>query len=258
MKHRNYYRVAALLLAVMMTLGLAACGGSGSGGQAQSGGQVDQPKNSEPVKAPSSVAADVSQWYGVWSCGLDWLLEINSSYALVYDLDSMGDFFDERLCFEGLYDCNYTINGDVLTLNAYDMAGNLFRTMEMTLENGQLHVAGENALLTKLTNNTSAGEDLTGIWYSAVLPIRFGSSNEFSGDRMTFYQDGTCLIQWSDGSSETHDGYYQMTTKFDNPAIRMVLDGLEGGTYEYEFLTNDLLMIYTDHERVCGFLLYRE
>lgn len=263
MLYGRKFKVAALVLALVMVLGLTACGGSGS--QSQSGGSHENsnvnfaaPVQTQPVTTAPAVSVNTSGWYGVWDEG-GWLLEINPDYALVYNLDNSDDDYDQSVCFADIWDCSYVIDGNTMELNGFDMAGNAVETIVLTLENGYLCMDGEPEFL-KITNNAGQIDNLVGIW--KMIPytyFQFRSDwDSASGDIITFYQDGTCLIQWSEGSSETHDGYYQLTSKFDNPAIKMVVDGLERGTYEYEFISNDLLMIYTDNERCYGYLLYRE
>ena len=242
-----------------------------SGSQPQGGGQqAYQPPVNEPVTPaepvqtappatdPPAVSTDLSGWYGVWDSG-NWLLEINPDYALAYNIDNAEDEFDESVCISDIWDCDYVMDGNTMKMDCYDMAGNLMESLALTLEGGYLCNNGDPVFL-KHTNNTGISDNMEGTWYAmpnAYFKFESGWDNA-SGDIITFYGDGTCLIQWSEGSSETHDGYYQMTTKFENPAIRMVLDGLERGTYEYEFISNDLLMIYTDNERCYGYLLYRK
>ena len=217
-----------------------------------------EPVQTQPMETTPAVTTNLSDWYGVWGEG-GWMLEINPDYALAYNIDDAEDYFDETVCISDIWDCSYVIDGNTMKLDCYDMAGNAVDSLTLTLEGGFLCMNGEPEFL-KLTKNAGETDKLEGTWYA--LPDAYfefeGGWNKASGDIITFYQDGTCLIQWSDGGSATHDGYYQMTTKFDNPAIKMVLDGIERGTYEYEFLSNDLLMIYTDNERCYGFLLYRK
>ena len=103
MKQRNYYRVAALLLAVMMTLGLAACGGSGSGGQ------VDQPQKND--HSANTV------WNGLW-VGEDEVLQIMSdeSIALLFYVETDGFYKGAQNNFDEVYSYSYTIDGNVLKL----------------------------------------------------------------------------------------------------------------------------------------------
>lgn len=216
------------------------------------------PVQTQPVATAPAVSTNMSGWYGVWDSG-SWLLEINPDYALAYNIDNAEDEFDQSVCISDIWDCDYVMDGNTMKMDCYDMAGNLMDSQALTLEGGFLCTNGDPVFL-KHTNNTGISDNMEGTWYAmpnAYFEFESGWDNA-SGDIITFYGDGTCLIQWSEGSSDTHDGYYQMTTKFDNPAIKMVLDGIERGTYEYEFLSNDLLMIYTDNERCYGFLLYRK
>ena len=145
MKQRNYYRVAALLLAVMMTLGLAACGGSGSGGQ------VDQPQKND--HSANTV------WNGLW-VGEDEVLQIMSdeSIALLFYVETDGFYKGAQNNFDEVYSYSYTIDGNVLKLkNGYAAdEGVAPETMELTM-NGDRLVSGDKVYI-KFTETSGSGQ----------------------------------------------------------------------------------------------------
>lgn len=261
MKHKKYVKTAALVLAIVMLLGLAACGG-GSGSQPQGGGQVYQPPVNEPVTpaepvqtAPPAtdapaVSTDLSGWYGVWDSG-GWLLEINPTYAFLYRLGSDQVNWWEVVCIENIYDCSYTINGNTMILS------DGLQTLELTMQNDCLFMDGSPEL-TKICNNTGLTDNIIGTWRTLGVDFHFQAHSSFlAGDEITFYGDNTCQYRYAD-ASDGYSGCYTLTSMFDNPAI-VISGDLNGevGPYEYDFLSNDLLMIYTDNERCFGYLLYR-
>lgn len=265
MKHRKYFRAAVLVLAMMLVLSMAACGDSGSGNQPQSGGSMQdyQPPvttssnnlNEPDAKNPLADSAGIT---GIWRDGPA-VFVFYYDFAMLYEFGSAEDN-DLRFGYlKNLYDCSYTLNGNTLSLSAYEMDGTLVFSSDYTLEESTLR--DEYNEFVKVSNNTGTEEQLSGTWYTMgdefELCWSSMSGTGFKGRQMRFYDDGTCCSSWEDGSG-LYAGKYSLTTKYDLPAITFYDEyGYEKGTYPYEFLANDLLMIYVYDVDFGGFTFYR-
>lgn len=218
-----------------------------------------EPVQTVPVATEPVVSTDLSGFYGIWYSG-SWLLEINSSYAIAYDVDDVDTTYgiDGRVFVSDIWDCSYVMEGSTMKMDCFDAQGNLMDSYALTLEGGYLCISGE-PVFGKLTSNMGASGELVGTWMTVgerTITFSDGAFSNFNGTEMAFYNDGTCMMQFSDGSGKDSFNYY-LTSKFDNPAFGIRADGIDAGSYEYDFMENDLLMIYTDLDRTEGFLLYR-
>lgn len=248
MKYSKKHKAAALMLAVVMLLGLVGCGHSDN--KPQSSDQAYQPSVNDSYSP--AVSANTSNWNGLWYEG-SWLLEINSDYAFLYRLGTDQVNWWDVACIENIYDCSYTTSGNTMILS------DGLQTLELTMQNNYLSMDGSSEL-TKISNNTGSANNINGTWRALGVPFHFQAHSSFlAGDEITFYGDNTCQYRYIDDTSGEYSGHYTLTSKFDNPAI-IICGDLNGevGPYEYDFLSNDLLMIYTDNERCCGYLLYRK
>lgn len=256
MWYKSFLRAVALVLAAIIVLCLAGCGGQGDNTSQQNNNDYVQqtPENGSASKPSASQAK--SGWYGLWDGGSA-IVEINEHNAYYYSLGSVGDDpFEERIYVER-YDCDYTISNNVMVLTAYDLNGGAMFSSELTLSGNYLCIEGEPEAI-RITGNTGPYGDVVGCWNSIGPVVRMEGDwfASISGDELTFYSDKTCLLRWKDGGGD-YDCTYNLTSKYDNPAIEFHYNEYDVDVFQYEFISNDLLMIYTNKERTCGFLLYR-
>lgn len=261
MLNSKIYRTAALMLVLLMVLGLVACGGSGN--KPVGGGQSNQPLISETdntrVEPVATNPPDPSNsLVGLW-VDAPGIFAFYDDFAFLYEFGS-GDAAGLRFGYlKNLYDCSYTQNGDNVSVSVCDMEGELVFTGEYTLEGNILR--DENNEFVKVSGNTGEEGNMSGTWYSLGDEFRLGDAgvtgDVFSGNLLRFYDDGTCSASWDDGSGRK-DGKYVFTSKYDLPAITLYDEhGFELGTYPYEFLENDMLMIYIYDEDFGGYTFYR-
>lgn len=271
MNRKNARKVLAFMLILAMVFGLSACAGNQSTGNQGSNIQStdNQGMNDQKIDAaPETVVTTPnenepegntanSEVCGLWSAGGE-LIHIANDYCLYYRFGSSSGN-NPVACIGYIYDGSYTYDGNLLSMSIYDMEGNLYLSAEFTLENGMLCRDGD-PVARKLSDNTGEYGRVTGNWHLLGDDFNIGSSvggYAFNGTQMTFYNDGTCHSNWDDGSG-IDSGSYVLTSKFDCPAITLVDQyGFEAGTYQYEFLTNDLLMIYTTDDGY-GYPFYRQ
>lgn len=259
MKHKKYFRAAALVLAVLLALGLAACGGDGAGSQSQSGGssmQGYQPpatgssntQNEPDATNPPAVTTGIT---GIWQDGPS-VFAFYSDFVLAYEFGS-GDDGDLRFGYlKNLYDGSYTLSGNTLSLSLYELDGTMVHTGDFVLDGDTLR--SDVHEIVKVSDNTGAEGDLVGTWHSLGDRFEFDA---FKGTRMEFYNDGTCSASLDDGSGR-NDGSYVLTSQYDLPAVTLYDEyGNVCGTYPYEFLENDLLMIYVYDIDFGGYVFYR-
>lgn len=257
MRYKGFLRAVALILASAFVLCLVGCGAQGDSTPQQDNNDYVQqtPANATTNKPAASQTS--SGWYGLWDGGSA-ILEINENNAYYYVLGSVGDDpFEERIYVE-CYDCSYTISNNVMDLTTYDLNGGVMFSSELTLSGNYLCIEGEPEAI-RITGNSGPYGDVIGCWNAIGPVVRMEGDwfSSISGDELTFYSDGTCLLRWKDGAG-TYDCTYNLTSKYDNPAIGFRFNGYDADVLQYEFISNDLMMIYTNNDRTCGFLLYRE
>lgn len=208
-----------------------------------------EPVLTEPVVTnPPAASTGIT---GIWWDGPS-VLVFHNDYALSYVFGS-GDDGDLRFAYlKNLYDGSYTLSGNTLSLSIYEMDGTPVQSAELTLDGNTLYY--DNNSMVKVSDNNGVNGDLVGTWHCMGDEFRFGSS---TGTQMQFYSDGTYTIILEDGS-DRKGGSYVLTSQYDLPAV-MLLDenGEVIGTYPYEFLENDLLMIYVYDIDLGGYVFYR-
>lgn len=276
MKYNNY-RLAALVIAVMMALSLAACGVDGSGDQPQSGGQVYLPpvngSTNTPVETGPAVSTNANKWYGLWYLDAfeeeEWgtILEINPNCVYSYRAKLRYVAHEQyQIHLLEPVEIGYSVEEDMICLYFYDENGDVAETANVTIEGDLLYLA--DYTYKKISNNLGENGNLSGTWYPIGTNVFLGDEEaSFDGQCLTFYRDGSVKAEWTNiwiddpwDTSKYDDcgGTYYFTSKFDIPAIAIHANGYDIGTFGYEFLTNDLIMLYTDDEYYQGFLMYRK
>lgn len=210
---------------------------------------VTEPMQTEPAQTntPTSSAGIT----GIWQDGPS-VFAFCNDYALAYVFGS-GDDGNLRFAYlKDLYDCSYTLSGDTLSLSVFEMDGTPVNSAEFTLDGNTL--SNGISSLVKVSENNGVEGDLSGTWHSMGDEFQFGA---LTGTRMEFYNDGSFRICQEDGS-EQQGGTYTLTSQYDLPAVTLSYEnGAVMGTYCYEFLENDLLMIYVYDVDLGGYVFYR-
>lgn len=218
-------------------------------------GQTQQPSVSEPavqsepaVTDPPVVSTSIS---GIWQDGPGIFVFYND-FALAYVFGS-GDDGDLRFAYlKNLYDCSYTLSGNTLSLSVFEMDGTPVHSGEFALDGNTLS-NGQDSMV-KVSGNTGTEGDLAGTWHCMGDEYQFGA---LTGMQLQFYNDGTYRMSQEDGSGQ-EGGTYRLTSQYDLPAVTLCDEnGNVIGTYCYEFLENDLLMIYVYDVDFGGYVFYR-
>ena len=234
--------IALLRIIMVVSLGLVAC----SNGDVQIEPTVD---------STSSNNLTEPQYYsGIWFCfeNANILLDYGD-YAIIYDFDWDNRTYSYYL--KAVYECEYQWDGDELTLSAYDPDGVLIYTNSYISGGGQLVEAdggGEDYYVR--SRNVGVRDDLVGIWHY-LIPC--------TGHDLQFYNDGSFRDDEFDGrgtfTSDGDDGRYMLTSKYDRPAIAVYDEDRENlGTFRYEFLETNLLVIYDSDGDKIQSVFYRD
>lgn len=208
-----------------------------------------EPVLTEPVVTnPPAASTGIT---GIWWDGPS-VLVFHNDYALSYVFGS-GDDGDLRFGYlKHLNDCSYTLSGNALSLSLYEMDGTLVNSVEVTLDGNTL--SNDQGSMVKVSNNTGTEGDLNGIWHCMGDEFQFGA---LKGNQLQFNNDGTYTMSLEDGSDQK-GGSYMLTSQYDLPAVTLCdQNGNVIGTYCYEFLENDLLMIYVYDIDLGGYVFYR-
>lgn len=241
MKHRNYYRVVGLLLAVMMVLSLVACG-SGASSQVPSSGNSDiqsyEPPTSEPTNCQTE-PLEPDPLYVTFPNSVETAaIVFREESIMLYEFGqgSSGYYLKNQ------YSCSYEMDDTTVVLSVYGDDGTLIRTSKYTFDGPYLWGSnwGSPHDFVIVSDSIGTKSDLVGAWYAI-------------DDSMTiqFYSDGT----FRNGEVA---GSYEFTSKFDIPAVMLYDEaGNTSATYCYEFLDNDLMMLYRS-DRNSALVFFRQ
>lgn len=253
MKRKNCFRMAALVLAVMMALCLAACGGSGAGGQSQNSGdsevQVFEPLDSESVNIQTEPVATESQYYSaIWisfdrdeRIVYDDILIQHDDYVLVYDFE--WDYMCSSYYLQYVYEYESLYDGNELTFSAYGADGaQIYKESYIPAGDWLIDADGIGVDYKLISVNAGLKGDLVGEWMD-IIPSNVGD--------IKFYNDGTI-------DDRGFVGQYRLISRFGMPAIEVYDDdGRIRTIYKYEFLETNLLAIYEADEDKYLNLFYR-
>lgn len=248
MKFCNSFRAAALVLAIAMLLGLAACSGNGGSSQVQdgnSGVQIYEPSVSDPTNSVAEPLERSPLYVSMFYTVAPAALVFSDDVVLLYEFANGGaDYY----YLKNRYNCSYEQDGTTTILSVYGDDGELIRTSKYTFESPILRGSdwGSEHDFFYCSDNIGTKGNLVGEW------IAIDNSIEIH-----FYSDGT--YKYDDGSYVSSEiGSYELTSMFDKPAVTLFADEAWSTpeTYCYEFFENDLMILH-EPERSSGLVLYR-
>ena len=253
MMFRRNTRIAALVFALMIVLGLGACGvnlpsESQIGSVTNTNIQDKEPTVPEyTIEQTEPDVSDTSSEDYVWigpsgGNGRQYVLVFYSDFvAKLYEYDPERN---NTHYLEHPYECSWTQDGDVISLSVYEGDGDLAYVTDYIMDQDTflLYSGGDEIVgfFHRGSNNNGIKHSLTGKWWYV------------DGSRtMEFYDDGSFRTDQFSGS-------YQYTSKYDQHAVS-VYDESTGkrSTYCYEFLENDLLLLYDNLDSSKLMMFYR-
>ena len=251
---RRNTRITALLFALMIVLGLGACGGN-LPSESQNGivtnTNIQDKEPTVPEYTIEQTEPDVSDtssedylWIGI--SGTDdrqYMFVLNNDYTAklyAYDLEWTNTYY-----LEHPYECTWTPDGEGVTISAYEGDGKLVFSTNYVKDQPNFYVyhSGDQLVagLAWASNNDGIKHSLTGEWYY------IGGSQT----TMEFYDDGSFRTDQFSGS-------YHYTSKYDQPAFSVYNENTgKNSTHCYEFLENDLLLLYDDLDSSKLMMFYR-
>ena len=239
-------RIAALVLALMIVLGLGACGGNLPSGSQNGIGESTNIQDKKPAVSEYMIEQtepDDYMWIGPSEIlGRQYVLIFyNGNTAKLYEYDPE---LASTYYLENPYECTWTRDGDVISLCVYKSDGELAYETDFIMDQDTFlqYYGGDQivAFLARGSNNNGIKHSLTGKWWY-VDGIH----------TMEFYDDGSFRTDQSSGS-------YQYTSKYDQPAVSFYDEKTnKQSTNCYEFLENDLILLYDDLDPSRVMMFYR-